>query len=160
MLIDHNNEETLPIVLDTGCWAGHTIYPNTKMDEQRMAALVKKYGTDRIIVNSAADWGISDPLKVPKTIDGDARSRASPTTPSRQIVWDNPVAFFAQSGRFDVADLDAAARDRSHAEVRNELGAARRADAQAALTRSMHPDRGPQRRRADRGAARRPTRRI
>ena len=35
----------------------------------RMAALVKKYGPDRIIVNSAADWGISDPLKVPKTID-------------------------------------------------------------------------------------------
>ena len=69
VLIDHNNEETLPIVLETGCWAGHSIYPNTKMDEQRMAALVKKYGTDRIIVNSAADWGISDPLKVPKTID-------------------------------------------------------------------------------------------
>ena len=69
VLIDHNNEETLPIVLDTGCWAGHSIYPNTKMDEQRMAALVKKYGSDRIIVNSAADWGISDPLKVPKTIE-------------------------------------------------------------------------------------------
>ena len=24
----------------------------------------------------------------------------------QKIVWDNPVAFFAQSGRFDVADLD------------------------------------------------------
>src|SRR5262249_46218551 len=44
VLIDHNNEETLPIVLATKCWAGHTIYPATKMDEQRMAALVKKYG--------------------------------------------------------------------------------------------------------------------
>jgi len=55
VLIDHNNEETLPIVLESGCWAGHTIYPNTKMDEHRMAALVKKYGTTRIIVNSAAD---------------------------------------------------------------------------------------------------------
>src|SRR5205814_5945364 len=62
VLIDHNNEETLPIVLATRCWAGHTIYPNTKMDEQRMAALVARYGSDRIIVNSAADWGISDPL--------------------------------------------------------------------------------------------------
>ena len=68
VIIDHNNEETLPIVLESRCWAGHTIYPNTKMDEHRMAALVKKYGDDRIIVNSAADWGISDPLKVPKTI--------------------------------------------------------------------------------------------
>ena len=24
----------------------------------------------------------------------------------QQIVWDNPVAFFAQSGRLDVADLE------------------------------------------------------
>src|SRR4029453_9354876 len=42
LLIAHNNEETLPIVLDSGCWAGHSIYPNTKMDEHRMAALVQK----------------------------------------------------------------------------------------------------------------------
>jgi len=27
VLIDHNTEETLPLVLDTSCWAGHTIYP-------------------------------------------------------------------------------------------------------------------------------------
>jgi uncharacterized protein len=41
-LIDHNNENTLPLVLDTGCWAGHSIYPNTKMDEDRMVAIVKQ----------------------------------------------------------------------------------------------------------------------
>src|SRR5688572_3958549 len=67
-LIDHNTEETLPLVLNTGCWAGHSLYPRTKMDEVRMAALVKQYGSERIIINSAADWGISDPLKVPKTV--------------------------------------------------------------------------------------------
>ena len=105
VLIDHNNEETLPIVLATRCWAGHTIYPNTKMDEQRMATLVTKYGTDRIIVNSAADWGVSDPLKVPKTIDV-MRQRGISDADIQKIVWDNPVAFFAQSGRLDVNDLD------------------------------------------------------
>ncbi len=105
VLIDHNNEETLPIVLETRCWAGHTIYPNTKMDEQRMAALVKKYGTDRIIVNSAADWGISDPLKVPKTI-AVMREQGMPDEQIQTIVWDNPVAFFAQSGRLNVSDLE------------------------------------------------------
>ena len=105
VLIDHNNEETLPLVLETKCWAGHTIYPNTKMDEQRMAALVKKYGTDRIIINSAADWGISDPLKVPKTI-AVMREQGIAEDDIQQIVWDNPVAFFAQSGRLDVADLE------------------------------------------------------
>ena len=105
VLIDHNNEETLPIVLETKCWAGHTIYPNTKMDEMRMATLVKKYGTDRIIVNSAADWGISDPLKVPKTI-AVMREQGITDADIQTIVWDNPVAFFAQSGRLDVGDLE------------------------------------------------------
>jgi predicted metal-dependent TIM-barrel fold hydrolase len=104
VLIDHNNEETLPIVLNTGCWAGHSIYPNTKMDEHRMAALVKKYGVDRMIVNSAADWGISDPLKVPKTTDA-MRALGIPEESIHEVVWNNPVTFFSQSGRFDVADL-------------------------------------------------------
>ncbi|MEW6321529.1 MAG: TatD family hydrolase [Acidobacteriota bacterium] len=106
VLIDHNNEETLPLVLESRCWAGHTIYPKTKMDEERMAALVETYGSDRIIVNSAADWGISDPLKVPKTIAA-MRARGIGDADIARIVWDNPVAFFAQSGRLDLGDLDA-----------------------------------------------------
>lgn len=106
VLVDHNNEETLPIVLESACWAGHTIYPNTKMDEDRMAALVKKYGSDRIIVNSAADWGISDPLKVPKTI-GVMRQHGIDEDTIQNIVWNNPVTFFAQSGKLDVSDIDA-----------------------------------------------------
>ncbi len=104
VLIDHNNEETLPLVLVTGCWAGHSIYPNTKMDEPRMAALVGKYGAARIIVNSAADWGVSDPLKVPKTA---AAMRAAGISEAdiETIVWSNPVAFFGQTGRLDARDL-------------------------------------------------------
>ena len=105
VLIDHNNEETLPIVLESRCWAGHTIYPNTKMDEHRMAALVTRYGSDRIIINSAADWGISDPLKVPKTI-AVMREQGIADEVIQRIVWDNPVAFFAQSGRLDLTELD------------------------------------------------------
>jgi predicted metal-dependent TIM-barrel fold hydrolase len=101
VLVDHNNEETLPLVLDTGCWAGHSIYPHTKMDEARMVKLVQTYGAERILVNSAADWGVSDPLKVPKTA---VRMREAGIAESTidQIVWDNPVAFFAQSGRLDL----------------------------------------------------------
>ena len=106
VLIDHNTEETLPLVLDTGCWAGHSIYPHTKMDEARMVALVKRYGSARILVNSAADWGVSDPLKVPKTA---ALMRESGIAEHdiETIVWRNPVAFFAQSGQLDVADVEA-----------------------------------------------------
>ncbi len=104
VLIDHNNEETLPLVLDTGCWAGHSIYPNTKMDEPRMAALVKKYGASRIIVNSAADWGVSDPLKVPKTAKA-MREVGISESDVETVVWKNPIAFFGQTGRIDAADL-------------------------------------------------------
>ena len=105
VIIDHNNEETLPLVLDTGCWAGHSIYPNTKMDEGRMAALVNKYGTDRIIINSAADWGVSDPLKVPKTVEA-MRQAGISEDDIKKVVWDNPATFFAQSGNLDLKDIE------------------------------------------------------
>jgi predicted metal-dependent TIM-barrel fold hydrolase len=114
VLIDHNNEETLPLVLATGCWAGHSIYPHTKLDEARMVALVKKYGAERIIVNSAADWGVSDPLKVPKTAALLAESGVLESA-VETIVWHNPVAFFSQSGRLeDVADRPAIDQTRLH----------------------------------------------
>jgi predicted metal-dependent TIM-barrel fold hydrolase len=102
-LIDHNNELTLPLVLDAGCWAGHSIYPATKMDEPRMVALVKQFGTEHILINSAADWGVSDPLKVPKTAQA-LREAGVSEADIETICWRNPVKFFAQSGRLDVAD--------------------------------------------------------
>jgi uncharacterized protein len=102
-LVDHNTEETLPLVLESGCWAGHSIYPQTKMDEGRMVTLVKQYGTQRIIVNSAADWGVSDPLKVPKTAAA-LRAAGVAEADIEQVVWHNPVRFFAQSGRLDLED--------------------------------------------------------
>jgi predicted metal-dependent TIM-barrel fold hydrolase len=105
VLIDHNNEETLPLVLATECFAGHSIYPHTKMDEGRMAALVQKYGSERIIINSAADWGVSDPLKVPKTVDA-MRAVGIADAEIERIVWHNPIAFFGQSGKLE---LDAGA---------------------------------------------------
>ncbi|UZO80578.1 TatD family hydrolase [Aquimarina sp. ERC-38] len=67
VIIDHNNEETVQDVLDRGFWAAFTIYPKTKMGNERMVAVIKKYGSKQIIVNSSADWGVSDPLAVPKT---------------------------------------------------------------------------------------------
>ncbi len=102
-LIDHNTEETLPLVLESACWAGHSIYPFTKMDEPRMVALVKRYGAERILINSAADWGVSDPLKVPKTA---ALMRESGIAEAdiERIVWTNPVTFFGQSGRLELGD--------------------------------------------------------
>src|SRR5205814_5023283 len=102
-LIDHNNEETIASVLDSGCWAGHSIYPNTKMDEPRMVSLVQKYGSERMLINSAADWGVSDPLKVPKTAQA-MRAAGIAETTIETICWSNPVRFFAQSGRLDLEE--------------------------------------------------------
>jgi hypothetical protein len=101
VLIDHNTEETLPAVLDTGCWAGHSIYPNTKMDEARMVELVRRYGAERMLINSAADWGISDPLKVASTVRA-MRDAGIDDAVIRRVAWDNPVAFFGQSGRLEL----------------------------------------------------------
>lgn len=69
VIMDHNTEETVKDVLDRGYWTGFTIYPKTKMDKERMARIVKRYGHERIIVDSSADWGFSDHLAVPKTAD-------------------------------------------------------------------------------------------
>jgi uncharacterized protein len=104
VLIDHNNEETLPLVRKTGCWAGHSIYPDTKMTEARMVELLKRHGTERMIVNSAADWGKSDPLKVPKTAEAMRAEGFAPSDVER-VVFANPIAFFAKSGKLTEQDL-------------------------------------------------------
>ena len=74
------------------------------MDEARMAALVQQYGSERIIINSAADWGVSDPLKVPKTV-AKMIEVGIPEADIEKIVWDNPVAFFSQSGNMNLDNI-------------------------------------------------------
>ncbi|MCU4676154.1 TatD family hydrolase [Catenovulum sp. 2E275] len=101
VLVDHLNEQTLPLVLETGCWRGHSIYPNTKMSEPRMVNLLKQYGTEKMIINSAADWGISDPLKVPKTAQHMLESGFSQQD-VEVVTFNNPINFFAQSGRISI----------------------------------------------------------
>ncbi len=104
VIVDHLTETTLPLVLETGCWRGHSIYPNTKMSEERMVALLKQYGLEKMIVNSAADWGQSDPLKVPKT--GQAMRDAGFTEAQvEQVLFTNPITFFAQSGQISVEEV-------------------------------------------------------
>jgi predicted metal-dependent TIM-barrel fold hydrolase len=102
VLVDHLNELTVRPVADSGCWMGFSIYPDTKMDPGRMVAILAEYGTDRMLVNSAADWGRSDPLLTRATGDAMLASGFSQDSVD-QVLWRNPVAFFAQSGRLDAA---------------------------------------------------------
>ncbi len=104
VLIDHLNEETLPLVLETGCWRGHSVYPHTKMSEERMVALLRQYGLEKMVVNSAADWGRSDPLKVAKT--GKAMAAAGFNEDQIEyVLYVNPIAFYAQSGRISLEEV-------------------------------------------------------
>ena len=41
LVIDHNNEETVQEVLDRGFWAAFTIYPHTKMGNERMVEIAR-----------------------------------------------------------------------------------------------------------------------
>lgn len=104
VLIDHLNEQTLPLVKETGCWCGHSIYPNTKMSEDRMVKLLQEYGTEKMVVNSAADWGKSDPLKVPKT--GQAMLAAGFSDQDvTKVLFENPINYYAQSGKISLEDV-------------------------------------------------------
>ncbi|MCA8923775.1 MAG: TatD family hydrolase [Planctomycetes bacterium] len=104
VLVDHNNEETTPLVKATECWAGYSIYPNTKMDPDRMIEIFRRYGTEKMLINSACDWGISDPLSVPKTVMK-MRKASMDEEEIERVVWNNPIDFFAQSGRLSYADF-------------------------------------------------------
>ena len=97
VLIDHNTEETVKQCLDYGAWSGHTVYP-VKLTPDRAANIVMQYGVERLMMNSSADWGESDPLSVPQTVV-ELRRRGYAENGIQQLVWDNPIQFYAQSGR-------------------------------------------------------------
>jgi uncharacterized protein len=108
VIVDHNNEETVKDTLDKGFWAAFTIYPHSKMGNERMVEIVKQYGTERIIVNSSADWGVSDPLSVPKTASL-MLERGIPLEDVRKVCYQNALDAFGQSGQMNESDwLDAA----------------------------------------------------
>jgi hypothetical protein len=105
IVVDHLNEVTVGLVAGSGCWMGFSIYPDTKMSPHRMVAILREYGRDRMLVNSAADWGRSDPLLTRTT--GEAMLAAGFTGDDvDQVLWRNPVEFFGQSGRLDVSTAD------------------------------------------------------
>jgi hypothetical protein len=104
LVIDHNNEETVESTLKAGAWAAFTIYPHTKMGSERMVEIVKRYGPERIIVDSSADWGVSDPLSVPRTAKLMLERGLPPATVER-VTWQNALDAYAQSGQIDVEAL-------------------------------------------------------
>ena len=99
ILIDHNTEETIKMTLDMGAWAGLSVYPVSKLSPDRVIGIVNKYGSERIMVNSAADWGISDPLSVPLTAREMRKNRCSSLDIER-VTFLNAYEFYKQSEKF------------------------------------------------------------
>lgn len=103
VIVDHNNEETAKEVIDRGFWAAFTIYPKTKMGNERMVDIVKHYGPKQIIVDSSADWGCSDILAVYKTSQL-MLQRGIPREHVEQVCYGNALAAFGQTGKMKESD--------------------------------------------------------
>ncbi|MFN3192506.1 MAG: TatD family hydrolase [Aureliella sp.] len=99
VLVDHVEEHTIETVLESGFWAGMTLYPVSKCTPQRAADMIEKYGSERLMANSAGDWGPSKPTAIPDLIL-ELRRRGHSEAAIRKVVYDNPVKFFSQSAKF------------------------------------------------------------
>ena len=103
VVVDHNNEETVQEVLDRGFWAAFSIYPSTKMGNERMVDILRKYGARQVIVDSACDWGISEPLAVAKTAKL-ALATGIPAEQVRLACYQNALDAYGQSGQMKESD--------------------------------------------------------
>lgn len=107
VLVDHVEEHTVAPVLEEGFWAGMTLYPVTKCTPARAVDIIEMYGAQRLLVNSAGDWGPSKPTAVPDFIV-EMRRRGHAEQMIRKIVYDNPLEFFSQSESFSFVRPDEA----------------------------------------------------
>ncbi|HUC83769.1 MAG TPA: TatD family hydrolase [Candidatus Acidoferrales bacterium] len=101
VIIDHVEEHTVEMVLDAGMWAGMTLYPETKCTPARAIDMLENYGHERLWLNSACDWGVSDPLAVPKTAL-EMKKRGHLAVAIEKVVLQNPKKFLSQSPHFEL----------------------------------------------------------
>jgi len=99
VIIDHVEEHTIRDVHERGFWAGMTLYPESKVNAPRAVDMMEMYGTQRIWMNSACDWGVSDPLSVPKA-GLEMKRRGLSAAVVDQVVYQNPAQFLGQTPRF------------------------------------------------------------
>jgi hypothetical protein len=101
VLIDHVEEHTVEIALDAGFWGGITLYPESKCTPPRAIDMVEIYGSERLWLNCACDWGNSDPLAVPKTAM-EMRKRGHSEEAIDRLIYGNPVRFLSQRPKFQI----------------------------------------------------------
>ena len=110
--IDHVEEHTVRHALDNGFWCGMTLYPTTKCTPERAVDIIEMVGTDRIMANSAGDWGKSNPLAVPEFIQ-EMKRRGHAESAIRKVVLENPLTFFRQCVRWQEWPAEAAGTEKA-----------------------------------------------
>ena len=103
VVVDHNNEETVRETLDRGYWAAFSIYPSTKMGNERMVEILRQFGARQVIVDSACDWGISEPLGVAKTAKL-ALQKGISQAEVELACYRNALEAYGQSGQMKESD--------------------------------------------------------
>ncbi len=99
IILDHNTEQTMDLSRKLDVWCGLTVYPFSKLNPERVVDILKKWGLEQVLVNSSADWGVSDPCSLPKV----ARFMQLQGFTEHQIqklLFDNPLAFYSQCEKF------------------------------------------------------------
>ncbi|HEX2972185.1 MAG TPA: TatD family hydrolase [Tepidisphaeraceae bacterium] len=102
--VDHVEEHTIRPVLEAGYWAGMTLYPLTKMSMRRAVDVLERYGTERIMVNSSADWGPSTPFTLFDCIM-EYRRRGHSEQEATEVFHNNPARFLGQCPKFDIRPI-------------------------------------------------------
>jgi predicted metal-dependent TIM-barrel fold hydrolase len=102
VLIDHAEEHTIGEIKDNGFWFGLTLYPNSKGSPERAIDAVEIYGTDRLCINSSADWSVSDPLSILRCAN-EMRRRGKEEASINQVFYENPKSFLGQCPKFQAA---------------------------------------------------------
>jgi predicted metal-dependent TIM-barrel fold hydrolase len=99
VIIDHNTEETIQMSKESGCWCGMTVYPVSKLTPERVSGIIREHGSERMIVNGSADWGVSDPLslvKVATYMQQDGHTAAA----IQNLVFNNAMSFYGQEPKW------------------------------------------------------------
>ena len=104
VMIDHVEEQTIESVLDAGYWAGMTLYPVTKCSPRRAVDILEKYPREKLLVNSSADWGPSDPFTLQESVV-EFRRRGHTLQEAIEVYHNNPCRFLGQNPKWDIKPI-------------------------------------------------------
>ncbi len=103
VIIGQGNEETLPHIFAQGYWAALSLCSVNGMSCDTLVNTVARYGGERIMINSAAEWGWGHPLAVPGIAELMAQ-RGIPPEMIHVVCYDHSLTAYGSSGRMTEAD--------------------------------------------------------